>query len=488
MKKALALLLVLVLLVTPLITACSSQEQTGISLVVILGYHANANRPSREMLEDSVLPMLIENAISYYEDSNGYCHAQANVKFILCDGDPSVVEPTLAGEPIIMHYESGNITTLKEDMAYLSEDIITALTDPTLKADDPEVDLLAALSMAGDLLRANPGVQNHIMVIDTGLNTAGALKMQEQAVCANIQAVGKAGAAEGAEDNAADKAAEDLVNQMAPGSVADLSNTYVTFYGMGNVDNVAQATITDQLIKDSLIKFWTAFFKKANATLVSDITFTVNENGTPMVHNTDGDGDSDSSNDNDYFFVSSIPFVSEEIDWSIKDNTNDDPTPTPPEEKPLTFNAGTLAFQSQSAEFKNRSQAIAEITSRQSYFDRILEENPDAVFYVVGSIAKTSPERTKEEGTLSRDRANAVAKIMVEECGIPSSQIRIIPAGLTVLTWRNSEEFPNGQRTGQTPANMQRNRVVAIVPSVFNEVMSELSSKGLLQQAIPYIG
>lgn len=487
MKKALSLLLALILLVTPLLTACGSQEQTGISLVVILGYHANACRPTPDMLENSGLPVLIENAISYYKDSRGSCHAQANIKFILCDGNPSVIEPTLNGEPITMHYESGNFSTLKEDMSYLSEDIITALADPTLKADDPESDLLGALSMAGDLLRSNPGAQNHIMVIDTGLNTAGALKMQDKAVCENIQGIGKAGVAPGAAADAADLAAKDLVGKMAPGSVADLSNTYVTFYGMGNVDNVSQATITDQLIKDSLTKFWTAFFNEAGATLVTDIIFTVNENGIPMVHSADGDGDNDSSNDNYYHFVSSIPFVSEEINWTVNEESTGNSTVVV-DEDPLTFNASTLAFQSQSAKFKDRNQAIAEITSRQAYFDQILNANPNAMFYVVGSIAKTSPDRTQEEGNLSRDRALAVAKIMVEECGIPSSQIFIIPAGLTVLTWRNSVEFPNGQRTEETPANMQRNRVVAIVPSVFSDVMSELDSKGLLQQAIPYAG
>lgn len=489
MKKTIALLLALVLLVSPMLSACGgSAEEKGISLVVILGFHANACRPSREMLENSGLALLVEQAIDYYKDSVGDIHAEANVKFILCDGEPEVIELKLDGEPINMHFMSGNKPSLQEDLSYLSEDIITALMDPDLMADDEEVDLLAALSMAGDLLRSDPGRQNHIMVIDAGLNTAGFLKMQDPAVCERIQAIGKAGAAEGAADDAAKKAAAALVEELPSGSIADLKDIYVTYHGLGNVDNITQKTITDQLVKDSLLNFWTAFFKESGATLVMDLVFTVNENGTPMVHNSDSESDEDVG----YPFVSSVPFVSEELQWMPSGGSNNGTGVQEPE-APLSFNANTLAFESQSHEFRNYAKAVAEIKSRQDYFDRILEQDPNAIFYVVGSIAKTSPERTREEGSLSGERANEVAKIMVKECGIPADQIRIIPAGLTVLSWRCAEEFPGGVRTDETPANMQRNRVVAIVPSIFTNAMNELkgangSGVNLLELAVPYVG
>lgn len=466
MKRIIALLMALILLVTPVLSGCgsSSEEVRGISLVVILGFHANACRPTSEMLDKAGLTMLIENAIDYYKDSSKYWHAEANIKFILCDGNPEVVTLKLDGEAINMHYEAGNKAVLQEDMRYLANDILDALQSPTLKADDSEVDLLAALSMAGDLLREDPGVQNHIMVIDTGLNTEGALKMQNANVCASIESIGSS--------DDPDTTAAELVKNLGSGSIADLSNIYVNFYGLGNVDNVTQSIITDQTDKTSLIKFWTAYFDKTGATLVSDLNFTVNQNGTPMVHNSDGGNDT-------YLPVSSVPFTTSSYNGGGEGITI------------LSFNENTLDFMPGSEKFRSKQKAIDEITSREAYFEQVDQIDPNAIYYVVGSIAKIDPNRTKEEGSLSLDRAREVAKLMVECCGISSDRIRLIPAGLTVLSWRNAVEFPNGEKTAETNANMQRNRVVAIVPSVCPDAMAELkggneSKVDLLSLAVPY--
>lgn len=477
-KRAIALLLVLALLITPLLTACGGTgEREGISLVVILGCHANACRPTRAMLEGSGLVTLIENAITYYEDNSGYCHAKANIKFILCDGNPEIIDLKMNGESITMQYEAGNFAVLEEDMRYLAQDIIDALQSEDLRADDEEVDLLAALSMASDLLRMEPGIQKHIMVIDTGLNTAGFLRMQDEAVRKSIQSIGYAGAATGAAEDAAQKAADEVVSHMAPGAITDLKDTYVTFYGLGNVDDVTQPAITDQLVKNSLVEFWTAYFKTCGATLVTDLSFTVNQNGMPMVYNSDGNG---------YPYVSNIPFDISK--GTAVDIGNVESGGDIPEVEKLVFNENTLTFKSNKAEFRNREIAVAEIKNRQSYFDLMLQKDPDAVFYVVGSIAMADPSRTEEKGTLSRDRAIEVAKIMVEECGVEPSRIKIIPAGLTVLSWRDAVEYPGGVETPDTPVNKQRNRVVAIVPSIFTEQMNELRQANLLELAISYEG
>ena len=479
-KRIISLLLTLVLLVSPILTACggASGGSEGISLVVILGYHANASKPTREMLEQSGLPTLIQHAIDYYEDSEGYCHAKANIKFILCDGKPEAIELKQNGEPIVMHYEAGNFDVLEEDMRYLSQDILDALQSGELMADDEEVDLITALSMAGDLLRMDPGAQNHIMVLDTGLNTAGFLKMQETVTLQNLQKIGNAGAAENAAEDACQKEAAAFVKNMASGSIANLENMYVTFYGLGNVDGVTQSVIADQLVKDSLIHFWTAYFEKCGAKLVVDMNFTVNQQGTPMIHNSDCTA---------YPYVSNIPFkLSENKHTGIAESG-------PVEDEPLVFNENTLTFREGSEQFRNRDIAVAEILNRKDYFERVLAQDPNAIFYVVGSIAKIEPGRTQENGTLSLDRAREVAKIMVEKCGIPADQIKLIPAGLTRLEWRNHEEFPNGQKTADTSDNMQRNRVVAIVPSIFTDPMNELRGGNddkinLLEWAVPYGG
>lgn len=468
-KHILPLLLVLAILGTLGLTACGgpSGDTKGISLVVILGYHANTCKPNQEMLEQSGLATLINHAIDYYKDSDGYCHAKANIKFILCDGQPEVIDLTKDGEPIVMHYEAGNFDVLKEDMRYLSQDIMDALQSNELMANDDEVDLLAALSMAGDLLRMDPGVQNRILVLDSGLNTAGLLKMQDQQTLKNLQEIGNAG------KEKAPEVAKNFVDHMAKGAIADLDDIHVTFYGLGNVDNVTQTTITDQLVKDTLIHFWTAYFAECKATLQPSLVFTVNQGGTPMIYNSDGTG---------YPYVSNIPFVLSQDSFPMPGS---DLTPM------LVLNENKLGFNPSKATFRNRDTAVTEITNNNPFFHWVLEQNPDVTFYVVGSVAKKDPEHTKEKGTLSLERAEAVAQILVEDCGIPADRIMLIPAGLTRLKWRDNEEFPNGQKTTDSPSNQQKNRVVAIVPSTESDLMAELKGGNpegvnLLDWAIPY--
>ena len=97
------------------------------------------------------------------------------------------------------------------------------------------------------------------------------------------------------------------------------------------------------------------------------------------------------------------------------------------------------------------------------------------IFYVVGSVAKNKHHKVEEEGTLSWERAAAVAKIMIEHCGVPARNIRLIGAGFTTFTWRNAIEFPDGVNPSES--NMKLNRVVAVVPSYSEQYTKELQSK-----------
>ena len=469
-KRFIPLLLVLALLASLTLSACGDTpvSKDSISLVVILGYHANAYRPSREMLEQSGLTTLINHAIEYYKDDYGYCHAEANIQFILCDGQPEVVELQLNSAPVSMHYEAGNFDMLQQNLSYLTEDIMTALQSEELMANDGEVDLISALGMAGDLLRANPGVQNHILVLDAGLNTTGLLKMQDEIVLEHFQAIGE-------DTSATLTAANTFVDTMAKGAIVDLSNTYVTFYGLGNVDNVAQETIIDQLVKNSMINFWTAYLTRCGATLVSDLSFAVNQGGTAMVYNSDGTG---------YPYVSNVPFKLSEDSFEKKEDLSTDDTE-------LVFNESTLGFNPSKATFRDYTNAVNAIRNNKAYFQWVLDHDENAIFYVVGSIARKDPTHEKEKGTLSLERAQAVAKIMVEECGVPKENIRIIAAGLTRLKWRDKDEFPNNQIIPESGLRQQQNRVVAIVPSTKADLMEELQKinsqkETLLSLAIPY--
>ena len=115
----------------------------------------------------------------------------------------------------------------------------------------PESDLLAALSIAADQLTEESAVKK-IYVLGNGLQTAGAIRMQEDGQLPKSEAYATQLA----------KGLEDI------GALPDLHGTQVIWYGLGQVDGDNQKL--SQKTADSLTYFWQEIISRSNGVLVVD--------------------------------------------------------------------------------------------------------------------------------------------------------------------------------------------------------------------------
>lgn len=474
MKKRVIALLLAVLALLGSLSGCQEKvpQSKDIELVVILGKHANMMFPSARTLKESKLPALLGSAVEYGK-SNGNRYGKMNVRFIVCDGNPEeVLLKDENGAELDLTVEHKNYDNVERDLVVLQEKVFEAMQSEMIMADDSESDLISALGQAKDMLEKSDCQNKMIVVIDNGISTDGYLEMQHFSI----------------QNRTADK----IVSDLAPDAKLDLSGMAVYFIGLGNVDGEDQQQIVGQKMKDELVSFWETYLRDwCGAELPYGISFSGDTLGTPLRH---VPGDSSG-----YPAVTSVAF--EDTQTYIPPEPDDTGKVDKPVEEILEFNDVRLQFKPKNdndemAEFLNKNQAVTTIKNYKGYFEHVLAYDPNAIFYVVGSIAQTTPDHTKEGGTTSLERAFLVAEVMVEELGVPAKNIRLIQGGLTDLSWCCAEEFPNGKDTPEdiTAAAQKENRVVAIIPSIFDDNMNELDTisvetgKKLIDMAVAYSG
>ena len=399
--------------------------------------------PTRKMLESSGLKDLIRETAVYYEDDAGFFHADLNVKVIVCDGEPEVVPDLyLDGKVLNLKQEDVDYDYLVEDVDSLSGQVLDALLDESLTADDPEVDLVAAITKAGQLLANTEAGKRVIMILDPGVSTTGVVAMNDNI---NIQ----------------EKSAEDLMDDLADGAFADLSGTSVFWYGLGNVDPDNQTDFSkDTIVSGQVINFWKTYLTACGAELPGDLKITVNEGGVPMVHVPDME-----PCQGWYPKVSNVAFTLTETVQTVEPGIK-------PQEKELVFTETKLAFESGEDTFLNEKTAITELTNQKDYFQQCLAYDPQMIFYVVGSVNQDKPKKDGETGNLSWRRANRVAEVMIDHCGVPEENIRIIGAGMNLLKWCGGKSFD--ENDNPIYENWPKNRVVSVIPSIFPSQMHEI--------------
>lgn len=469
MKKRLLLLLALVAAL--FIGGCTGAAESGnYAVVIIAGRHSNMTFPSKDtLLSDSYLRHLVENSVEYGK-KDGRRYGRANIHFILCDGDPEepdeVYMPDAENTPVssLLYYESGSNDRVRAYFQNLSSWIGDALTNPDWVADNAESDLIDALADARDIL-SKPSYaekQKYILVIDNGISTAGYLQMQNFSI----------------QNLSGTDTPDVIVGRLAEDAIINLSGIHVDFFGLGCNDGLYQPKLVGETMKNDLAAFWTAYIEDAcGGTLaIKPLRVTSEIKGTPLNVGLPE--------------VTPVAFVDTYTYIPEPSGTK----PSKPIEERLVFHEKTLDFIPNSAQFKNRSNAITHITNLTGYFQQVMDYDPDAVFYVVGSIARIGIDHKQENGTLSLERAYEVAKIMVEYAGVPAEKIRLIQGGLNVLPWRNAVEYPGEKEENADSGAMDLNRVVAIVPSIFSDQMKVLEGSDsrypadLLSIAQPYPG
>ncbi len=475
MKKFCKLICSLMLAVLLMImsTGCgmSIEEflQQGDAMVIIIGNHANANRASAEEL-DELLDDKLAQCISRYQDGEEYC-LKANVTIIVLDGDPETVDVVLEGEKVELKASAMSIEKVMREQEYIIKDIKDFLLEDSLRADDEEVDMLAAIAEAKIILDQYAGdeMEKHIVIYDSGISTDGFFDMKK----INIQ----------------DGTVGQVLEQLPDGAAYDLSGITITFGGLGNVAGNQKDLREDSVYTQRLSAVWQEYFLSCNVKAINPdaesnfnkISFAARGKNAMLCVEKDPDkseeepiGNEDQNEASYYPFVSTVPFrLSEkEVIKGIVDGTS---------ETPIVLKSVDLGFKGDSAEFKDEVQAYAAMDSYKDVFE-LVKQYPEIVLYVVGSRAKTTPtEETLANDQLAKDRAEAVANVLKSRYGVPASQIVIIDAGTQTLPWRNGVEFPDGTWDSKDKVAMMNNRTVAIIPNTYTDLVQELVELGEIQ-------
>lgn len=459
MKKV--CILFLVVLIAFAAFACGTKKTAESSdpaaLVIIIGKHSNTYNIIDDVIE-KITPLIKRSIVDYDEspDPDNAYYAKANVSVVVCDGDPRSVPLTKDGEDILI-CAANNRSNFNDEKDELIIRITDFLRSDQLVANDPEVDLLSALSRAKKLLNTySTDLERNIVILDSGITTKGYLDMckGETKFATNENAT--------------------ILENIEEG-IPNLSGIKVTFYGLGCVCG-RQKEITTDAMENKLIDLWQKIIEdKAKAELINDL-YIYPSKGIAMEYSED-----EIEGKPNYPMVSTVYFPQPDgkvipdgitviNPTQAPTSTGNEPTPVPEPKVEAKFYSSDLGFIANTAQFLDKGHAIEAINLLSKDIEAVINET-DYLIYVVGSIAKVSPDRTDRSNALSKARAEAVKNILVDEFNVPADRIRVIDAGVTEFSWRNANE-DNGPK--------QENRVVAIFSANRTDLVDELRAEGYI--------
>lgn len=306
------------------------------ALAVIVGAHSNMVAPS------------LLNAVRAEIETASDLGSPATV--IVPDGSPTA-EATL------------DLATPNDNPLYKQDQVnqLNTLIDNT-RADSPEVDLLGAIALAARSVTDAPGAQT-IIVIDSGLQTTGALRFQDQ--------------------NGAilDANPSEVVDQLRrTGQLPDLTGIRVVFTGLG--DTAAPQQTLPQPARAVLVELWKTIVEAAGGTAE------IQEAPLPNTRKLDGLPP-----------VTVVPVAVRSIG----------PVPSV-----TVLRDGTVGFLPDQAVFRDPGQARSVLTD----YAREIQNGKQAV--LTGTTASAGDEAGRLQ--LSRDRANAVRELLIS-LGAPADRI-----------------------------------------------------------------
>ena len=456
LRRKHAVLTMLAVLLAMLCTGCGGGNEPidtsgeAISLVIIAGRHANARMFTDQMLEKA--RVLIDRAVSVTEDADGY-HVRAKVAVLISDGDPKKAQLEADGESLL-RCEARNRGELETKRKAMVQSVVDVLRGEDLRADDEEVDLLAAISEAQKVLNGDPGAENHLLILDTGVTTTGSLDMRKIDVLQGE--------------------VEDVIGRIPDGGIPRITGTKVTFLGLGNIAEPQNDIRSNSRFTERMEQLWTGIVQEGGGELQSPIQYVASEGDAMLFYETPAEDDPG------YPYVNTVIFADAESGEISVPVINIDSGTNGPKEGPAisyTLRTADLGFQANSASFRSREQAILTLNAIQPSLEKYLNETSSRL-YVVGSIARTSTTPEMAQHHLAEERAEAVRNLLVNDYGVPDSRIVIIDAGTTKFSWRNAEEFPNGEQGAVDTKAQEANRIVAIIGENSESEMHELREKG----------
>lgn len=403
-------------------------ENTGqelINLVVIAGNRANTFEIPVGSAADAVFCDLVGRT---FEISN--LEAQGNVAFVVSDGNPWQAEVLLPnGRPADLTVTANNAYTLNNRIEnMISHTIVPFMDSDHLRANYPEADLLEALHEAQRILRdMDPGRESHILIMDSGITTAGHIDMRKFDVL-------EAGVA------------TEIANRLETASLLpDLTGIQLSFFNVGG--SAYPQMFPSGPPETALIGFWTEILEATGANLLQ-----LQGRGQIGSARTVAAG---------YPPVSIVDFNVSDLDFSDLGS--------------IVFSEDTLGFVADGSDFIDEQASIQNLGEAAQSLGAYLMRHPNKSVYIVGSQAE-GPQRQTEDFALSEARAQRVKELFAVEFGLPADRMVAIGAGTTAFSWRNADEFANGPWSDELA---QANRVVAIIPAT-SEDLDELRAQGFI--------
>jgi len=396
-----------------------------INLVVITGNRANTSEVPVGSVVDDIFCNLVGRT---FEISS--LEAEGNIAFVVSDGEPWRAEVLdQNGRPADLRVSANNDYVLNNRIRNTISYVILPFMDSEhLMAQNEEADLFEALHVANRILRdMDPDRENHILIIDSGITTAGHIDMREFDVLEH-------------------GVTDEIINRLeAADLLPDLHDINISFFNIGG--GTYPQEVLSGPVEDALMAFWYDILEATGAQVLQ--MQKRGEGGNPRMV------------ENGYPFVSNVEFDIPEIDLS--------------DLRSEVFSAESLGFIANESEFINEAYSRTLLATTAETLTAFLGNDPVHTVYIIGSQAE-GPGRHTNEYALSLERAQRVKDLLVSEFNLPEEQLIAIGAGTTPLSWRNTDEFEAGEWRDELA---EQNRVVAIIPSTAEE-MGELRSHGLI--------
>jgi outer membrane protein OmpA-like peptidoglycan-associated protein len=441
--KTIGLIVAFVLIIS-VCGGCNSKlpQETPTAMILIIGNHANS--------KDCTFSL--ENDIADIYSNFGV------VNVVSVDGNPSIAEypaeKDKTGKVINKHNPIGYLdkTDLEESKrAYQTNNDLwkTRYLNPLVKqvidaidkvsADDPEVDVLKALTVAEKQLNQiekeyGGNINKKIVICDTGLSTSGSLNFinEEENSLLGMQKQLKA-------DEDGKSLVKNLVNNLNVNSdIPNLKDVAVTWYGLGAVGG-EQEELSNLAIKN-LQYIWGEILCKSNVTPNEN----KGENGTDEDFGffIDINSREDIVNDNPVTKVVFWSNVGEPLEGG--DGSSDPPLIAP-----------NSLFEKDKATFK---KGIDPEKQLKQWADNI-KLYPEKKFLLVGTTA--DPKKTGGDKDLSLKRANAVKAVLMK-MGIDDNRLEVKGLG-SLAPWYDENEWQDGKFLNDSEA-ANSNRAVRILP------------------------
>lgn len=400
------------------LVACSSDienpEGKPIAVSIVLGRHANAKAFSDEYYKKA--QEIVEKAVY-----GGF------VSVVINDGEPRRLElKNKNGKAISFEQDANNETIRSKRVLQRSEDIMNFIKDDINRATVPENNLLGAIKEArASLNSANAAgvADKRIIIMDTGITTAGDFKFQDLA----FKSAKKT------------PSITSIVKELQKnkGILPDLSEIKVQFIGLGDVAAPQAMNDSDKVFVKDL---WKAIFRACGADVDDNSILIAGIGDASGINSGDTPNESPKDGNEGGVFPYVTPIYFSPLILNFGDSTDSD-TFTESDGIPTD----TVGFKPDSSEFLNADSATYILKPYAEGIQNFLEQNPDEKIYLVGSVAISSEGdfENPKDFVLSNNRAEKVKSTLVENYNLPNERLVTIGLG-GMVPWRINE-FKNGK-------------------------------------------